>query len=248
MRSPASAARRGRSPTSPSPPARRRSRTLGYGVSDELEAVRRSRRRLDQEVRQRHRRAEIAYTNDDLDFGLPNGIAPGGHRDEGRRRRPHHRLPRPERHEDAGAGDEAPGHGGRDAVPHEHLRPDLREGRRATSSRATTCMAEFRPFEIGVGSSSLDAVQGVDGQERQRRSPSWRWTAGSTPTWPTRASRPPGPNFDRPVGDRRHQQDDRLHRRRAHPADRLVPPARGPDPGRPGDARPKCRLLSPWSR
>ena len=60
----------------------------------------------------------------------------------------------------------------------------------------------------------------VDGQGGPRRPPSWPWSAGSTPRSPTRACWPRARVRPR-HGHRRHQRHDRLRRRRHPRADRL---------------------------
>ena len=86
----------------------------------------------------------------------------------------------------------------------------------------------FRPFEADPGDSQLADFQkwmGETGSEISELA-MVGWINADLAYQGLIAA---GPQFDRAVGGRRHQRHDRLHRGRAHRPGRLVPPARGTD-------------------
>ena len=168
--------------------------SLGYGDHRELEGRAPSRRPASVELYADDTGAEVGYVNDDLDFGLPNGIGP-----------------EVTAMKEAGVdfistcidlngmktlAQELERQGMDDVVllPPEHLRPALRRrGGRPVRGRLRLACSSGRSRPT-PGDSQLADFLRVDGGDGQRAHRAGHGRAGSTPTSPSRACSPPGPS------------------------------------------------------
>ena len=197
-------------------------RSLGYGVSENSKLAAGATHDAIEKYSDDIGGAKVVYINDDLAFGLPNGVGPEVTAMKDSRRRHDLRVHRPQRHEDPRPGARAPGDGRRHDVPLEHLRPDSSSKDAGDLFEGDYVQTAFRPFEADTGDSDLDLFKQWMEKEDNEPVPRSRWSAGSTPA---RVRRPEGRRSASSIGPKVIAADQQTLDR-ATPPTGLIPPIR----------------------